>query len=246
MDDKELEEFKRWEYERKQEQIDKYGVDLSKINVKKATKKSRKLAKRLKIFGYTLKTLTILLFTIVAIGTLLYIYMMYSGLNEQMDVNVKKQIESHYHMKIKILKEETDKKGGNGKYYIQSLAKPKLNFVAIKNYGNLNVDYDDRLIKYYFENWNGKNKKYFAVDENMENDILKYELYIDNYSNIEDAVIALAEFRDYCKNDDKTAFRIYSIYIKFNNNRIHPYTSSSTTLEQALENANQMCNLYKN
>lgn len=113
--------------------------------------------------------------------------MMYAGINERVYVNVKDRIEFQYKIKIKVLKEETDRKGRNGKYYIQSLTKPKLNFVAIKNYGNLNVDYDDR-----------------------------------------------------------TAFRIYSIYIKFNDTRIHPYTSSSTTLEQAIENAKQMYNLYKN
>lgn len=237
MDNKELAEFKKWENERRQEEIDKYGAELSKINKERASKKAKKSARTLKRIGYLLKSLTIIIFTITAIAILLYLYVMYSGLNSSSNINAKKVIESQYKIDIKILKEETDKKGGNGKYYMQSKTEPKINFTAIKHYGGLKEDYLKRLHKYYFDLWNSNNKKYFTVEETIEDDILNYEIYIDKSNNVEDAGSKIIEFAKFCKGD----YRAYcNVYIKVGEERIYPYSGSSITHEQALLNSKGM------
>lgn len=243
MDDKDLENLKRWEFEQKQNDIAKYGIDLSKINIDKSHKKIIRLSAILKRLGYLLKKITFLLFFVVGIIILFNIYMNYKDLEARFNINIKEELQGQYNIKIKFIEIIPDGNNGNGKYYIQSKTEPKIKFTAIKKNGRLTQDYSERMLKYYFDLWNSTSKRYFTVDESINNDILSYYVYIDNFNNIEDAASKLIEFAKFCGDDFKG---YWNIYIKVNDARIFPYSDSITTHEQAMENAKRLYNSYKN
>lgn len=244
MDDKELNELKKWEYEKKQEQIDKYGCDLSKINVKKATKQSRRLVKILKRFGYIISTLSVFVVALLCIGILLFLYIMYSGLNESSNVNVTERLEFQYGIKVKILSQNTEGRIDNGTYYLQAKNKPYIKFTAIKDYGSLSCDYLDRSYKYYFDTWNSDNKKYFTTNEEFINGLLRYKLYVDNYPDIDVAAEAFMDFVDYVDTTyPECKFEPYwQIYIKVGDTELYPFMSSNTTREEEVEKIKKVYN----
>lgn len=244
MDDKELNEFKMWEYERKQEQIDRYGCDISKINVKKATKKSRRLVKIIKRLGYLISTVSVLFVALLVIGTSLFLYIMYSGLSNSTNVNVTEQLEFQYDIKVKILSQETEGRIENGTYYLQTKNKPYIKFRAIKDYGNLSSDYLDYCYKYYFDSWNGSNKKYFTANEDFINGLLRYKLYINNYPNIDVGAKAFMDFVDFVDEVyPECRFKPYwQIYIKVDDTELYPFMSSNDTHEEAVERIKKVYN----
>ena len=92
--------------------------------------------------------------------------------------------------------------------------------------------------KYYFDKWESETKENFKIIEKEENTILNYETYIeiDNYEELIKAVESINEFYEYSK---QMLFASWNVYIKYNNNRIYPYTSSSNNTEDAMNNAKQ-------
>lgn len=242
MDKKELEEFKKWEYERKQEQIDKYGIDLSEIQIKNRKKKKKKVVTFLSRLGEFFRKFVVITFTLAVFITLFLISVWFLDMNERVDINVEKTFQNLYNIEVKILKQDTSGRTNNGKYYLQRKDEPKIKFTAVKNYGSLANDYLDQIIKYYFELWDSNDKKYFTVNENMENGLLRYELYVDNYPNIGVAAEVFVNFAKFCGNDYKA---FWDIYIVTDNDRIYPYTGNGTTHEEAIKNVMDTYNSHQ-
>ena len=106
-----------------------------------------------------------------------------------------------------------------------------------KNKGNLKEDYIARRQKYYFDKWESETKEKFIVKEDVNDTILKFETYIEinNYDEIISAVKSINEFSEFCNN--KKDFAYWNIFIKYEKIIIDPYTSPSTTEEDAIKNA---------
>lgn len=229
---KELEE---WEQNRRANEKEKYGINIQDIKPHKI-KWIDKIVKFMKTVGITYVVFATIIFIIAFIAVGIYLYVKYMDIKSQVDIDFVDTIESMYNIKIDIISQDTDNRG-NGSYVI----KPKNSdfiFNAIKNKGNLKEDYIAHLQKYYFDKWESETKENFKIVEKEENTILNYETYIeiDNYEELIKAVESINEFYEYSK---QRLFASWNVYIKYNNSRIYPYTSSSNNTEDAMNNAKQ-------
>ncbi len=105
------------------------------------------------------------------------------------------ELEDRYHRKFEIVEDNTVSRRGTGTYILKTTTDPIIEFNAEKDvYGNYKIDYEERLVKYYYEN--PEYKEFFegvkietAFNESTINDgfyFLTCKLYIDidNYSQI--------------------------------------------------------------
>ena len=108
------------------------------------------------------------------------------------------ELEDKYHRKFEIVEDNTVSRRGTGTYILKTTTDPIIEFNAEKDvYGNYKIDYEERLVKYYYEN--PEYKEFFegvkiesAFNESTINDgfyFLTCKLYIDidNYSQIAEA-----------------------------------------------------------
>lgn len=243
MDKKDLDELDKLEYEREQEQFEKYGMDLRKVNRKAVAKKNEKFVKGLRRIGYIFRNIYIMIAVILVLAVLLYLVTYWSSLYERSNVNVKSQIELQYNIKLKLLSKETSGRAENGKYYFETKNEPHINFMAEKYYGKFTTDYLDKITKYYFELWNSPNKKLFVVNENIENEMLNYELYLDfkKCKDIDEAGEIFIEFVEFCGADYKPYWDVFIKLDEGASDRIYP---SVNFREPHEENLDEIRNLY--
>lgn len=230
---KDWEELEKWEKKNEQEEIKKYGTNISKINKKNASKEVNNYVKGINVVLKTMKISATSLFIIVAIIILIFGIAWYYSIKSRVNIDAKKTIESMYGVKLKLISKEIDN-NGNGKYKFELKNEPKIQFVAIKKWGNLEEDLSDRIQKYYFEKWDSANKNDFRVYENTENDILNYEIYIENFKNINTAINEIYEFVDFCSNNYTQYFKIY---IKVSEEKLYPNLSIGADREEVIQKA---------
>lgn len=230
---KELEE---WEQNRREEEKEKYGINIQDIkptNIKWIDR----LVKGLRAIGISYVIFATIVFSLAFIAVGLYLYAKYSNIKSQIDIDLEDTIESMYNIKIKIVSQDTDNRG-NGKYTIKTKNSDiDITFNAVKDHGNLKEDYLAHFQKYYFDKWESETKENFIVKEEINDTILIFETYIEinNYDEIIGAVESINEFYEFC--NKKKDFASWNIFIKYGKIILDPYTSSSTTEEDAIKNA---------
>lgn len=108
------------------------------------------------------------------------------------------ELENKYHKKFEIVEDNTVSRRGTGTYTLRTTTEPIIEFNAEKDIqGNYKIDYEERLVRYYYEST--EYKKFFegtkletSFNESTGNDgfyFLTCKLYIDidNYSQIAEA-----------------------------------------------------------
>ncbi len=203
------EEIEKWASDKKQKDIEKFGLDTDKIDIEKQNKKMRTVAKvsnSAEKVGKFLVILSISLFIFI-VTTVLYSNVV--NFKESHDVSVESIMEQ-YNRKMKIISKEVDEKE-NGKYVFELKENKDIHFIAIKRYGHLKEDYVYRLQKYLFDNWESPSKESFYSEEKLDEDgILYYTMYIEinGYDDIDNAMSKVNEFLIYCDDWIRPEFSI--------------------------------------
>lgn len=245
MDKEEINKIEKWQKERELLEKEKYGYSsLELINMlkKENNKKNKTLDKVGLIFSKIIKIILILFAIVIIIFALIYLKQSLSNAKNSVNIDAINAVESMYDIKVKVVNKEVDDKG-NGKYYLKA-SDNNINFTAIKLYGSLKEDYSAQCLKYYFNLWNSDEKKDFKVIEKIENDILKYELYIDDFNNIDSATKKILSFTNFCGNEFKP---YWNVYILKNNERIYPFDNFNESEDEVLKTTREEYNnLLKN
>lgn len=231
-------ELEDWELQRKLQEKEKLGIDFDKINIEKQQKKVNKLVKRLKTTGKISKYFAFTLFILFGFAVFSYIIINFSNIRERVNVDMEETLKNIYNVDIEVVNKDVDEKG-NGKYILRAINNNDIKFTAIKNFGNLTQDYPARCHKYYFELWNSDDKEDFIVNEVIENDILTYETYIEDFENIEEATNKIINFVNFC---GEKFYPNWNIYLQKDGKRIYPYTGYNMTSEEAMNNAKETYN----
>lgn len=240
MNNNDWNEIEKWNKEKEESEKNKYGVKLSELDNEKSKKEVNRFVRALKVIGYTLKTTSIGIFLIAGFVIYLFISIVFHNINSKTNIGVKQAIEPRYNVKVEIIEQQIDEKE-NGKYFLQLKDNPNIKFTAIKKFGNLTEDYSTRKHKYYFEKWNSDNKKFFKVEENIENDILSYATYIDGFDDIEKSTNIIIDFANYCGDNFMPNWRIF---LKKGDIQIYPYQAANITPEEAMQNAKELYQKY--
>lgn len=105
-------------------------------------------------------------------------------------INIKEAIQPYCKDKLKLVSCDVDEKG-NGTYVFRSKKIPEIEVHAIRyDIDSWDEDSNSRILKYFFEKWNNKEKDKFEIEEKYDNNrLLKYDLYIDinDYDEFENA-----------------------------------------------------------
>lgn len=231
--EKDWKELENWSNEQKLKEESQYGLNLKDYNYNSANKKLKVFNISYCILKKILKTFGIIIILLAIIALISYIYQTKINSN----VNVKKSIESIYHIKVKIINKDVEDIVGNGKYSLVLKDEEDLNFIALKNYGSFETDYEDRAQKYYFDHWNNKDKSYFFYNENInEKGLLTYENYmvINSIDELEKGIDLLIDFKNSCQ---KHFLHYWNIYLIRDNHRIYPFEDDNDTKEKMMDKA---------
>lgn len=226
---KDWEELEKWNTQRiinEKEKSKFYFDEFSK------SKNVDTFVKVLKISGNVLKMITFIIILIVLLILLILIKDFLSNLKGKISIDVVSTIQNMYGTKVKVISKNVNKEE-DGIYRLQ-VKQENIQFNAIKQGSSLKEDFLDRIHKYYFENWNSTNKGKFKVKEEINNEIMEYDTYIEitNYGEIENVVNAIFEFEEFC---EVKYFRMWNIYVIINGKNVFPYTNSISTRENVIE-----------
>lgn len=232
-------ELEQWNQTRIENEKEKYGFDSDKINTENQKKKVDKVVKGIRLTGKISMIFIIFLILIIVFIVSIILNINYSNIKSGTNIDVIETIENKYQTKIEVIRKEVDEHE-NGKYLLKVKNKD-IQFTAIKEYGSLSEDFSARSHKYYFDLWDSENKNDFTIDERIENDLLYYDTYIEDFSNLEEATNKIIDFVNFCGEDFRAN---WNIYLKKNDIRIYPYQNSGITPEEAMYNARQLYNKY--
>lgn len=203
-------------------------------------KKIDTFVKGLKVGGSVFKLITFIIILIIVFisGTLLNMYL--SNIRSKYTIDVIPTIQNMYNIKVKVISKDIDEEE-DGIYRLQVKKNKDIQFTAIKKGNAFDDDFLDRSHKYYFNKWSSENKQKFRVNEIINNELLKYETYIEisNYEEIEEAVNVIFEFEEFCL---EKYFGLWDIYLIKENKRIYPYHTNAITKEEAINYSKE---LYK-
>lgn len=245
MDKDEIKKLEEWQKEKEILEKERYGYSTSElINMsKKINNKKNKTIHKVGIITSKILKIILIIIALIVIGIIfIYVKMNFDNMKNRVNIDTVDAIQSMYNIKVKVLNKEVDE-DGNGKYYLKAKDN-NINFTAVKSFGNLNEDYSAQCLKYYFNLWDSEEKKDFKVTQKVEDEILKYEIYIDNFNNIDSATKAILSFKDFCGNE----FKLYwNIYILTNNQRIYPFHNSNQSDDEVIQaTKEEYDNLLKN
>lgn len=237
----EWEELEKWYKEKQDEEKRKFGMNISNEETQKKVQKGMKnvniFVKILNVLGGFLNKIGKLGIAVLCIAVLAILSTTFSNINTKVDVDVINAIEPRYNIKIKELYQNKD----TGKYMYKREDIGDIVFTAFKKGGNLTEDYSTRAHKYFFDKWQSKYKNDFIVVKKWDNELLIYETYIENFTNIEEATKKIIEFANFCGDEFMPNWHVY---IKKGDIRIYPYTGKGQTTEDALKNAKETYNKY--
>ena len=150
-----------------------------------------------------------------------------------------------YNKHVEIIEKNVDE-DRNVDYILTTKDNPDIRFNAHVEWRSLAEDYADRCHKYYYEKWENENKGMLkTIEEIGENNILKYEQYIEiaNNEQLEKAVNLIYELKEFAGKD---FFPDWNIYIIAENQRMYLFNSANLTREEILKRMQEMYNRVLN
>ena len=246
-----------------------YGIDITDMKKEKA--KVDSWTNKLNVFGKTLKIGWIIVLIIIIFMFITIINIAFSNMKNSFYVDVKKDIEARNFCKVKLISKDVVEAPGykneNGTFYFEIQKLPDVKFTVKKKYGTSMDDFDMNFEKYLFENWSTDEKKYFKIDEYIEENeglskgLLNYKIYIEIESYDEllhstDYIIDYLEYAEnwnkktkiinnYHRNKEEFSVSPGNIYIKIKNKDIYITTypnvrTASEIKEKAIEEFNKL------
>lgn len=239
MDDKkEWEELKKWEENRKTEEFNRYGLNISDMNIRKETNKINKIVSIVKSFNI----ITILIFLFIVFVVVSMLVTSYGNfVFATIDMDIKKTMQERYNIDVTVW---TKIRNVKEKYYFFKLSSndnENIEFTAIKKHNKVIDDYIQRKHKYYFDLWKSKSKENFKVKEYEENEILFFETYIEDFDNIDDTLKDVIEFAKFCGNG---FINNWEIYLKKGNIKIYPFEDGDASDLEIIKNTKMQYNKY--
>lgn len=213
-------ELQEWENKKREDEYDKYGLNISNIDIKKQRKSVNKVIG----FIHTLNISTILIFVF-----LIFIIVSIIGVGlsnfEFMTINSKleKEMKERYNLDVTIWNKVKYESEEYYKFQMYANDVEKIEFTAIYKNNKVTDDYKERKLKYYFDLWRDEQKDKFKVKESEHNNMLSYEIFIDNIDKIEEATNIIMKFADFC--EEKYIYD-WNVYLVKNNKKIFPYQST--------------------
>ena len=198
------EELNKWEEKRKKDEIEKYGFDISNMNMNKRNRTMNRILKALKSFNI----ITICIFIFLIIVAFSMVSTFFSNFQFKMsDYGVKKYIMEKYNLDVTIFEKTREP---NKNYMILKMYTndtEKIEFSVMNKYNKYTDDYIMQRHKYYFNLWLSLNEVKFNVKEKEEKGLLiKYEIYLEDTKNITD-------FKNFCGNNFMKEWKIYNYNI---------------------------------
>lgn len=213
--DNEWKELENWEEKRKNEELSKFGLNLSGMDMKKGKSNANKIVALM----YSINLIQFIFIAFLIIVIISFLATSYGNYNFMMaDSKIEKAMLEKYNIEVTIFSKERDLNKHNIKFKMTTNNNENIEFTAIEEKNRIIDDYTERKHKYYFEMWDNINKSYFTVKESIDNDILKYETYIENFDSVEDNMNKIIEFVNYC---GENFVYDWNIYIYKDNKKIY-------------------------
>lgn len=235
--DNEWNEIQKWENKRKEQEFDKYGINISEIDLNKTKKKMNKFMILIHSTNFTaIFGILFIVFIIISILAVNYENFVFMTINSK----IEKEMNQKYDLNVSIWSKV---KYENEKYYkfkMYSNDNEKIEFTAIDKDNKIVDDYINRRHKYFFEKWQGRNKSNFVVSSYENNDLLAYETYIEDFENLENAIENIIEFASFC--NDKYISE-WSIYLNKNGKKYYPLKNRDFNKDNILKDAKKFYNL---
>lgn len=222
------EKLKCWENERRNQEISKYGLNFSDINQKKEEKKVKKIVNLL--YSFNMSTIVVIIILIIIIIGILITY--YENITFMMsNTSVEKAMMQKYNLNVTIFSKIKDPNKDYMLFKMNTNNSENIEFTAIKKNGKLIDDYIARRHQYYFILWNSSNK--IKTNESMKNELLSYEMYIENIKDIEYFEEAVKECIDFIRFCGSNFMEEWNIYIFKNDKKLYLFKNINTELEDS-------------
>lgn len=239
--------IEQWQQKRKQEQIEKYGIDLSSVDISSNEKHRKKLELFSRIFSFSFKTFSFVNICIgiaVVVFAFVLIYALFSILAPK---NVLKSLKTEFRGEKFVIVEDfgAEDTKSRGLYMVSPKIEPNITF---KMYNTTKVrcdnDYSDHRVKYYFENCENKEltSNFYVEEGTIEYDKIDFLHYtvltrVDNYNEIEEKVRNTYKLIEYFLSKNDKMFE--AIFIENPSLNYHFYIRCDTqdTLEQEIYKA---------
>ncbi len=198
-------ELEKWNEQHKQKLKEQYkGVDIMKLSEENKESK-KKIKKANKVLGKVGKVIAvfyiIFIVLLIIIGTTVYINKL-KEIRNKVDIDVVKTLKETHNANFVIKSKKLDDKG-NGTLHLSTKGKIKIKFDVVKKFGNMDYNYDDESLRYFYEKWNSDSKNIFEVEEyTNDNGLKKYVVYTkaDSIEKIDNAINAYMELKEFAGN----------------------------------------------
>ena len=198
------EELEEWDEKRKKDEIEKYGLNISNININKMNKIMNRILKVMKSF----KVIAILLLIFLVILIISMISTYFGNFSFKMaDYEVEKYILEKYNLDVTIFHKKREPNKNYILFEMYTNDSENIEFTVIKKYNKFTDDYITRRHKYYFNMWESSNESHFKIKEKEENGLLtNYETYLEgNLENTND----INDFYNFCGDNFMREWEIY-------------------------------------
>ena len=220
------EDLKKIDDKRKRQEISKYGLDFSSININKERKKANRVSGVVKFVYIAAAMIVIALIIII----FMIINTHYGNFTFEMsDSKIEKAMLEKYNIKVEVVGKTKDMHEQCITFKMNTKDEENIEFTVIDKNSKITDDYVARKHKYYFNLWEISNKKNFKINENVsqikheigadDEFLTSYEMYIEDFENMEDAVSDVKKFANFCGNNFMNE---WEIYIKKGNEKIYP------------------------
>lgn len=197
------EELKEWDEKRKKEEIEKYGLNISNMNINKKNKTMNRISKALN--SINIITICLCIFLIIFIISMISTF--FGNLEFKMsNYGVEKYIMEKYNLEITIFAKRREANKNYIIFQMHTNDDENIEFSVIKKYNNYTDDYVMQRHKYYFNLWTSLNEVKFTVKEKEEKGLLiKYEIYL------EENTLDIIDFKNFCGNNFMNEWKIYNL-----------------------------------
>lgn len=198
-------ELEKWNEQHEQKLKEQYkGVDIMKLS-EENKKSEKKIKKANKVLGKVGKVIAvfyiIFIVLLIIIGTTVYINKL-KEIRNKVDIDVVKTLKETHNANFVIKSKKLDDKG-NGTLHLSTKGKIKIKFDVIKKFGNMDYNYDDESLRYFYERWNSDSKNIFEAEEYTDdNGLKKYVVYTnaDSIEKIDNAINVYMELKEFAGN----------------------------------------------
>ena len=112
--DKDWEELEKWTEKKKQEDVEKFGVDFDAINIEKQNKKMSKVANVMDNATMVAIAILTIIGALIIFIIVFLMHMQFYNLRQRYDADIN-TIFDMYNIKVKLVSKDVDKEG-NGRY----------------------------------------------------------------------------------------------------------------------------------